>query len=198
MMFFELLLLLLSYPGITSHVDGWPQDLAIHEHIVSAEVITESCGRFALACTKPNLYTGRCDVYLPPWAPNWIREHEIEHCRGGDHAALDQLVAAPLHDYFNAWVAADKPRVADPLSDAPCLAVNRNAMVERLPATHQLAAREALIGRSYADIAQATGKTVAASARQLREVCRLPLIPAYREASNDDAMPTAARNDRSG
>jgi hypothetical protein len=183
MTFLAIFLLMISYPGITSHVEGWPQDLEVHEHVVSASIIADSCGIFAIACAKANLYTGRCDVYLPSWAPDWIREHEIEHCRGGDHMAPEQLSMGPSQAYFEAWVAAQKPRISDPLAAASCLASSRNSLIERLPVNYQLAAREALAGRGFADIARATGMSIERSESTIRELCQI-----FQQSENADGI----------
>jgi hypothetical protein len=42
-------------------------------------------GAISTGCAEINFSKNSCTVYVPTWAPDYILEHELEHCAGGDH-----------------------------------------------------------------------------------------------------------------
>jgi hypothetical protein len=100
--------LLYSCLPITTRVEGWPQDLSIrvHKNVGFVEV-QEKCypsvplhcklmGGFAFQCAVIDLDQKTCDIYTI-WGE--ASEHELSHCRGGDHDGL-------LQAYFDRWKCA--------------------------------------------------------------------------------------------
>lgn len=95
--------LLAMSPVNVVQIEDWPE-LTITEHATAA--FPDACAVGAAACALVNLAARTCDVYL---SPNWplqqaLREHELEHCRGRDHAPFNLKAA------HEAWVAAGKPK----------------------------------------------------------------------------------------
>lgn len=99
---------------IERRVEGWPQDMKIvvHPHSGFWE-INKICWRdlplywklLGAVCPTVatlNLVTNTCDIYTLGEEPS---EHELEHCRGGDHDGL-------LQGYYDRWKAAGSPREA--------------------------------------------------------------------------------------
>jgi hypothetical protein len=86
---------------ITDHVKDWPElRVRVHEN-TSQQYISDLCTRdWSLvkkllvwpiyACTYVDLQNRTCDVYIPGEAEGDIFEHELEHCRGGDHGGTLQ------------------------------------------------------------------------------------------------------------
>ena len=99
---------LFSCLPITTKVEGWPQDLTIRVHKnVGFNEVQEKCyasipiacklmGGIAIQCAVIDLDRKTCDIYTI-WGE--ASEHELAHCRGGDHDGL-------LQDYFNRWKCA--------------------------------------------------------------------------------------------
>jgi len=110
---------------ITTQVAGWPQDLMIRAHYdVGFIKVQEKCypsiplpyklmGGIALECAVIDLAHKSCDIYT---IAGEASEHELSHCRGGDHDGL-------LQDYFNRWKRAHEkqiaPELAQPGTDQP-------------------------------------------------------------------------------
>ncbi len=100
--------MLFSCLPITTKVEGWPQDLTIrvHKNVGFVEV-QEKCypsiplpcklmGGFAFQCAVIDLDQKTCDIYTI-WGE--ASEHELSHCRGGDHDGI-------LQAYFDRWKCA--------------------------------------------------------------------------------------------
>ena len=99
---------LFSCLPITTQIAGWPQDLTIriHQNAGFAEV-QEKCypsiplpckllGGIATQCALIDLNQKTCDIYTI-WGE--ASEHELSHCRGGDHDGM-------LQAYFDRWKCA--------------------------------------------------------------------------------------------
>ena len=42
-------------------------------------------GAIPLACTEWDINKNTCDIYISENAPNWMLEHELNHCKGYGH-----------------------------------------------------------------------------------------------------------------
>jgi hypothetical protein len=42
-------------------------------------------GGFPFACVEWNTEKNTCDIYISKDAPDWMLEHELEHCKGFGH-----------------------------------------------------------------------------------------------------------------
>ncbi len=89
---------------INTHVKDWPT-LEIREHEVSWGAIIARCypsiplwqkvlGGVPLACVNVNLQAGTCDIY---YTPVFGKQHEMEHCLGGDHDGILQAALTGEH-----------------------------------------------------------------------------------------------------
>jgi hypothetical protein len=93
---------------IHHQVRGWPQDLRVTVHTIPEEQIAGRCFvapenpldvlllQLPIACAWMDLNRHTCDVYVTPTTPRSTLEHELEHCRGGDHGGR-------LQRYYDAW-----------------------------------------------------------------------------------------------
>lgn len=93
------LLLTLSMNGCSSidkFIEGWPT-MKIQAHQSNLLEINQKCwqylptiykisGAISFACAVYDLNEKTCDIYLTPGSPDAIRDHEMAHCYGGDHA----------------------------------------------------------------------------------------------------------------
>lgn len=85
---------------MVSQIADWP-DLEIHERV--ATEFPAICPSAAIGCAVVNFAAHRCDVYLSSNSSAWLRDHELQHCRGYDHPPF------ALHSAHAAWVAAGRP-----------------------------------------------------------------------------------------
>jgi hypothetical protein len=80
---------------IGSYVEGWPP-LKTTIHSSSLLEINQKCwmylptfnklmGSVVFGCAVYNLDKKTCDVYVLPNSPAFILNHELAHCKGGDH-----------------------------------------------------------------------------------------------------------------
>jgi hypothetical protein len=98
---------------IHNHVQGWPQDMKISVHVIPESEIFKRCFvspqtfadalfmQLPIACAWTNLDKNTCDVYVSPTTTKDTLEHELEHCRGGDHGGK-------LKCYYDTWIAKKK------------------------------------------------------------------------------------------
>lgn len=42
-------------------------------------------GGFPMACAEWNVPKKQCDIYISKDAPDWMLEHELDHCKGLGH-----------------------------------------------------------------------------------------------------------------
>lgn len=81
-------------------VPGWPK-LEVVEHRVPHHVMRERCARYVgfgmspEACAEFDFASSRCHVWFsadfPP--PQYVVQHELEHCQGYEHAGESSLRA---------------------------------------------------------------------------------------------------------
>ena len=95
--------LMVSCSTIGDYVEGWPQ-LKTTVHESNLLEINQKCWRYlstvdkllggiSFGCTIFDLDKKTCDIYVAPNSPEFILNHELAHCKGGDHAdhSLDKL-----------------------------------------------------------------------------------------------------------
>lgn len=75
----------------------WPT-LRVVEQFVPYDEVRAKCGNPAwfwtiFACMIPDFKAGTCNLYYPEGEPvyGWVRDHELEHCKGYDHPGDDEL-----------------------------------------------------------------------------------------------------------
>lgn len=104
-------LLVSTLTGCTSihtYVDGWPE-LKTVVHVVPDGQVYPSCSSLLswwqkaiitlpLACSKISLDKGTCDIYVGETSTESTLQHELEHCKGGDHGDI-------LQKGFDKWRA---------------------------------------------------------------------------------------------
>ena len=89
------LLLFTGCTTIHTQIPNFPT-LRVTEHQVPFSEMMAKCypgmplwmkllGSFPLACAEFNFLNKTCDIYITPVSPDWVVEHEREHCTGGDH-----------------------------------------------------------------------------------------------------------------
>jgi hypothetical protein len=112
-------LLITGCSTIDEYVVGWPQ-LETTVHDSNLLEINQKCWRYlptidkllgfvAFGCTLFNFDKKTCDIYLVPDSPQYIVNHELAHCKGGDHPdhtldkAYDQWldVHAQVSDHYD-------------------------------------------------------------------------------------------------
>jgi hypothetical protein len=93
--FLILSLLITGCSTIDEYVAGWPQ-LKTTIHDSNLLEINQKCwgylplvykllGSVSFGCTLYNFDEKTCDIYLVPNSPQFIVNHELAHCNGGDH-----------------------------------------------------------------------------------------------------------------
>lgn len=94
--FFMLIALpIIGCTTIDGHVEGWPE-LKITIHDSNLLEINQKCwkyqsiaqkllGSFSFGCSIYDLDKKTCDIYVVPNSPEFILDHELAHCKGGDH-----------------------------------------------------------------------------------------------------------------
>lgn len=128
---FAIIALLPACTTIHEYVEDWPK-LDTQVHVVPAGEIFARCYQYApvwqkllggvpLACAEIFFSKGECHVWVAENTTPETLEHEVEHCRGGDHDSL-------LQDALTAYRGGSKlPHGADargipywaPLPEAP-------------------------------------------------------------------------------
>jgi hypothetical protein len=80
---------------INSYVEDWPElKITFHESYLLE--INQKCrpflttfeklmGSLVFGCTIYDLDKKNCDIYIAPNTPDFITQHELAHCKGGDH-----------------------------------------------------------------------------------------------------------------
>ncbi len=96
-------LLITGCSTIDGYVEGWPKlQTTIHESTLLE--INQKCwqytsitqkllGSLTFGCAIFDLEKETCDIYVAPNSPEFILNHELAHCKGGDHPdhALDKF-----------------------------------------------------------------------------------------------------------
>lgn len=83
-----LLALLLSGCAFTWKHDREPaKDIRVHYVADSQGICRQIVGRWDiyLGCAWWNTRYSSCDIFLPSGAPQFVLNHEMEHCKGEDH-----------------------------------------------------------------------------------------------------------------
>jgi hypothetical protein len=99
---------LLACNHIASHVEGFPElKTTVHESYLlemnqkcyaNLTWLQKLSGSIALGCTVIDFKNKTCDVYIGHNSPDFIINHELAHCKGGDHA--DHSIS----DDYDAWL----------------------------------------------------------------------------------------------
>ena len=88
-------------------VDALGADVKIHYHQDPA-IVADLCGDLrsnACALRTFNFSSARCDVHILSDTAHHVLEHELNHCRGWDHAGdTTEAYEAPWHLNRDAWV----------------------------------------------------------------------------------------------
>lgn len=99
--------------GISSQVPNWPE-MTVKVHVIPEGEIHTRCavlippwakllGAVTLACAYFNFDENICEVYVSPTTTIRTYQHELEHCRGGDHNGI-------LRSAYERWKAYRKTR----------------------------------------------------------------------------------------
>lgn len=102
-------LVLAGCSSIDKKVEGFPQDLKIEYKVVTPGEVFSHCWQYLttlqkvllsipLACAEIDLDTRTCTIIHHENTGEWVMEHEVGHCRGGDHDGI-------LQAYFDEWKA---------------------------------------------------------------------------------------------
>ena len=95
-----ILLLLSGCTTIDKQIAGWPI-LSVQYHELGFWEVQSKCwehiptmykllGGVAMACAEVNFDAGTCDIYHLRNPSKTDIEHELSHCRGGDHGGVLQ------------------------------------------------------------------------------------------------------------
>jgi len=115
-------LLIIGCSTIDGYVEGWP-DLKITVHESHLLEINQKCwkylstiqkllGSVVFGCSIIDLDQKTCDIYLAANSPELIMNHELAHCKGGDHPD------GSLDKFYDEWLDAHS-RASDHYSTTP-------------------------------------------------------------------------------
>jgi hypothetical protein len=94
--------------GIDYYVKDFPK-LSVNVKEISKEEINKKCDKHkpfskrkseTLACSEISFVKKSCNVFVTKDVENWVLEHELAHCEGGDH---DGVLEKSLKEY-NDWL----------------------------------------------------------------------------------------------
>lgn len=88
-------------------VDALGADITIHYH-QNVAIVADLCGDLrsnACALRTFSFGSASCDIHILTDIPHHVLEHELNHCRGWDHAGdTKEAYEAPWHLNRDAWV----------------------------------------------------------------------------------------------
>lgn len=88
-------------------VDALGADITIHYH-QNAAIVADLCGDLrsdACALRTFSFGSASCDIHILTDTAHHVLEHELNHCRGWDHAGdTKEAYEAPWHLNRDAWV----------------------------------------------------------------------------------------------
>lgn len=116
-----------SCSTITNQIDDWPElKITIHEASLvdlntkcwsSLPIKKKILGAVVFGCAMYDLDKKTCDIYATPNAPSFILEHEISHCKGGDHSDDSQEEVfkhwLDLHDNIREHYSKSPPKMLE-------------------------------------------------------------------------------------
>jgi hypothetical protein len=119
---------------IGGYIDDWPE-LEIKVHKYSSYQINQKCwsslslsqkliGSVALGCATIDLDKKTCDIYIASNSPEYIVNHEIAHCKGGDHPDHG------IEEFFEHWLDLhDQVRKNYSLESSPKMMQNADGKI---------------------------------------------------------------------